>query len=73
MNPLQDFITRWDLLPTEAAKVLRIQRSKGSEYLTGVRKLPPYIAAHIETFNQLSPAKARDLIKKRLGNAPNGN
>lgn len=73
MNPLQDFIKRWDLLPVEAAKVLRIQRSKVSEYLSEVRKLPPYIEAHIETFNQLTPAKAHKLIAKRLASVPKGN
>ncbi|GAB0154391.1 hypothetical protein [Marinobacterium sp. BA1] len=73
MNPLEDFIKRWNLLPVEAAKVLRIQKSKASEYLSEVRKLPPYIEAHIETFNQLTPNKARELIAKRLGVVPKGN
>lgn len=62
------FLERWQLKPIHAAKVLKIQSSKMYEYMSGTsdRLLPDYIAAHIETFNQLSASEAKKLIEKRL-------
>lgn len=62
---LQAWLSRWVLKPVEAAKVLRIQKSKTSEYLSGDRLVPPYIAAHIEIFDQLPDDKAMKLIQRR--------
>lgn len=63
---LQAWIDKWDLQPVEAAKILLINKSKMSEYLSGVRKVPVYIAAHAETFDLLAHSKAKKLIEKRL-------
>ncbi len=65
-SDLQAWLDAWGLTPTDGAKVLKIQKSKMSEYLSESRTLPPYIASHVETFNELSKAKAHKLIKKRL-------
>lgn len=67
---LQSWLNKWGLTPTQGAKVLKIQKSKMSEYLsdTSNRVLPDYIAAHIETFNQLAESKARKIIENRLRN-----
>ena len=46
--------------------MLRIHKSKMSEYLSSDRKIPEYISAHVETFDQLSDMKATRLIKERL-------
>lgn len=68
---LQGWLNKWGLSPTQGAKVLKIQKSKMSEYLseTSNRVLPDYIAAHIETFNQLAESKARKIIENRLKNS----
>lgn len=63
---LQSWLSRWALKPTDGAKVLCIQKSKMSEYLSGERTVPVYVAAHIETFDQLADSKATKIIKKRL-------
>ena len=65
---LAQFLKRWRLSPTQGAKVLKIQKSKVSEYLskTSDRVLPEYIAAHIETFNLLAESKVKKIIEKRL-------
>lgn len=63
---LQVWLDTWGLSPTDGAKVLKIQKSKMSEYLSESRPLPPYIAAHVETFNELSKSKAQKIIKSRL-------
>ena len=63
---LQAWLDAWELSPTDGAKVLKIQKSKMSEYLSESRTLPPYIAAHVETFNELSKSKGQKIIKKRL-------
>lgn len=65
---LNDWLTRWNLSPSQGAKVLKIQKSKMSEYLNekSERLLPNYIESHIETFNFLSPKIARQLIEERL-------
>ncbi|MGR5287170.1 hypothetical protein ACP3V5_17770 [Vibrio maritimus] len=63
---LKAFLDTWELSDSEGAKVLRIQKSKMSEYLSGSRTLPPYVAAHVETFNELAKTKGQKLIKKRL-------
>lgn len=65
---LQNWLTKWGLTSTQGAKVLKIQKSKMSEYLsdTSDRVLPDYIAAHIETFDQLSESKAKKIIESRL-------
>ena len=63
---LQSWLDKWGLLPSDAAKVLRVNKSKMSEYLSGTRKLPVYIAAHIETFDYLADSKAKKIIEKRL-------
>ncbi|WP_196161797.1 hypothetical protein [Reinekea sp. G2M2-21] len=65
-NELQDWLNRWGLQPSDGAKVLQIQKSKMSEYLSGTRKVPNYISAHIETLDNLADLKATRLIKKRL-------
>lgn len=63
---LQEWLDAWGLSATDGAKVLRIQKSKMSEYLSGARTLPPYVAAHVETFNELAKSKGQKLIQKRL-------
>jgi len=42
-----------------------------SEYLSKAsdRHLPEYIAAHIETFDQLAESKAKKIIENRLKNS----
>ena len=65
---LKQWLDKWELIPSDGAKVLKINKSKVSEYLSDKsdRTLPDYVAAHIETFDLLAPTKAKDLIKKRL-------
>lgn len=63
---LAAWLARWALKPVDGAKVLCIQKSKMSEYLSGERTVPVYVAAHIETFDQLAENKATKLIQKRL-------
>lgn len=63
---LKAWLLRWGLQDSDGAKVLRIQKSKMSEYLSGDRKVPDYIAAHVETFDQLADTKATTIIKERL-------
>ena len=65
---LQCWLDKWELSPTQGAKVLKINKSKVSEYLseTSERTLPIYVEAHIETFNLLADSKAIKLIEKRL-------
>ena len=67
---LQNWLTKWGLTPAQGAKVLKIQKSKMSEYLSEAsdRELPEYIAAHIETFDQLTERKAKKIIENRLKN-----
>ncbi|EPT9268175.1 TPA: hypothetical protein ACGUPI_004348 [Vibrio vulnificus] len=65
-SDLQAWLDAWELSPTDGAKVLKIQKSKMSEYLSEARPLPPYIAAHVETFNELAKSKGQKLIQKRL-------
>ena len=62
---LNDWLKKWELRPVDGAKVLFIQQSKMSEYLNGKRVIPPYYAAHIETFDLLPKSKAQSLIQKR--------
>jgi hypothetical protein len=68
---LQDWLKKWDLSPSQGAKILMIQKSRISEWLSDTcdRTLPPYIAAHIETFNELAESKARKIIQNRLNNS----
>ncbi|WP_415913439.1 hypothetical protein [Neptuniibacter sp. QD37_11] len=66
LSEIKEFMDNWNLQPVEAAKVLKIQKSKLSEYASGARVTPPYILAHIETFNRLSEAQGKKLIHKRL-------
>lgn len=63
---LKEWLDLWGLSPTDGALVLRIQKSKMSEYLGEKRDLPPYIAAHVETFNALPTGKGKQLIAKRV-------
>jgi predicted XRE-type DNA-binding protein len=65
---LHNWLKKWGLTSSQGAKVLRIQKSKMSEYLseTSDRVLPSYIQAHIETFDQLSEVKARKIIENRI-------
>ena len=63
---LKAWLLRWGLQDSDGAKVLRIQKSKMSEYLSGDRQVPDYIAAHVETFDHLADTKATKLIKERL-------
>ena len=72
-NELQAWLSRWSLQAIDGAKVLRIDKSKMSEYLSGKRNVPRYIAAHVETFDKLSDEKATKLIKQRLAKVPIGN
>jgi predicted transcriptional regulator len=67
-NILQQWLDKWDLIPSDGAKVLKINKSKVSEYLSDKsdRTLPDYVAAHIETFDLLAKTKAKNLIKQRL-------
>lgn len=65
-DELQAWLSRWALKPIDGAKVLRIQKSKMSEYLSGERTVPAYVAAHIETFDQLADSKATKIIRERL-------
>jgi hypothetical protein len=67
-NILQQWLDKWDLIPSDGAKVLKINKSKVSEYLSDKsdRTLPDYVAAHIETFDLLAKTKAINLIKQRL-------
>ncbi len=55
-----------NLSQKELAKLLGISPSKNSEYLTGKRKVPTYIVAHVETLSLLSAKKLKGLIKKRV-------
>ena len=65
---LQEWLDKWGLSPTQGAKVLKINKSKVSEYLseTSDRTLPTYVDVHIETFDLLAKSKAKKLIEKRL-------
>lgn len=65
---LASWLRQWELSPSQGAKVLKIQKSKMSEFLNpnNSRKLPEYIAYHIDTFNHLEKAVARELINQRL-------
>ena len=63
---LNAWLLRWSLKSIDGAKVLRIDKSKMSEYLSGKRNIPRYIAAHVETFDKLADEKATQLIKERL-------
>ena len=65
---LKQWLDKWKLTPSEGAKILKIQKSKVSEFLNADndRELKDYIAAHIETFDLLAESKARKLIEKRL-------
>lgn len=67
---LQDWLNKWGLTPSQGAKVLMIQKSRISEWLSEncERTLPPYIAAHIETFDHLAESKAKKIIENRLKN-----
>lgn len=67
-NELQNWLTFWGLQASDGAAVLCIQKSKMSEYLSGKRALPPYIAAHIETFNALDKEEGIKIIQKRTNN-----
>ncbi len=64
---LGQWAKRWSLSPSEAAKVLCVQKSRISEWIAQgeEQRLPPYISAHIETFELLSDAQAKKLIKSR--------
>lgn len=64
------WLDRWSLMPVEGAKVLKINKSKMSEYLKGAREVPVYIEAHIATFDSLSQTAARKIIKDRLDGEP---
>ncbi len=63
---LKAWLLRWGLQDSSGAKVLRIQKSKMSEYLSSDRKIPEYIAAHVETFDHLTDTNATKIIKKSL-------
>lgn len=63
---LKAWLERWGLTPAAGARVLKIQKSKMSEYLNGVRSIPAYVAAHAETFDSLTPKVGKELIEKRL-------
>lgn len=66
---INTWLQRWDLTPSQGAKVLKIQKSKMSEFLNpnNPRKLPEYIAYHIDTFNHLETDTAKEIINQRLG------
>jgi len=62
---LKALLLRWRLQDSHGAKVLRTEKVKMNEYLSGDQNIPEYIAAHVETFDQLADTKATTLIKKR--------
>lgn len=66
---LNNWLKTWGLIPSSGAKVLKIQRSKMSEYLNpdNPRVLPDYVSAHIETFNRLTTEEAKEVIEQRTG------
>jgi|TARA_R110002060_G_scaffold9059_1_gene13491 hypothetical protein len=65
---LEGWLERWGLSPAQGAKVLRVNKSKISEWLSesNDRKLPDYIASHIETFDLLTESKGKKVIAIRL-------
>jgi predicted transcriptional regulator len=63
---LQAWLSRWSLSSSDGAKVLRIEKSKISEYLSGTRSVPRYVAAHIDTFDRLAITRAIKIIQERL-------
>jgi hypothetical protein len=65
---LQAWLDRWELTPSDGAKVLDYSKSKISEILSDKvnKPLPPYLESHIETFNLLSNVKAKSRITKML-------
>ena len=65
-SELQEWLSRWALKPADGARVLCIQGSVMSKYLSGESAVPASVAAHIETFDQLVDSKATRLIQKRL-------
>ena len=63
---LSQFLERWELSKSNGAKVLKIQKSRVTEYLKEQKTIPPYILAHIETFNTLPKSSGKRLIEERL-------
>jgi len=67
---LKRIIEDLNLSPSDAAKVLCIQKSKMSEYLKGEkaggRKMPCYLIYSIEALQALSITKRKIIFKKRL-------
>lgn len=66
---LTQWAAKWSLNPSDTAKVLCVQKSRISEWVRqgSEQRLPPYIEAHIETFDMLSDVKAKKIIKERTG------
>lgn len=65
---LKDWLLRWGLSQTNGARVLNVHKSRMSQFLSGDRPIPDYIAAHTETFDRLSKRAAELLISERLAN-----
>ncbi|WP_299194621.1 hypothetical protein [uncultured Amphritea sp.] len=64
---LVEFQEKWNLTVTGLAKVLGIQTSRSSDFLSGKRKaFPEYLSLHIETLNKLEEGQCKELIKKRV-------
>ncbi len=63
---LFEWLKRWNLSPAQGAKVLRVSKSKMSEWLSesSDRQVPDYILAHLDSFDLLSNTNARKRIHK---------
>lgn len=57
----RNFLTRRGWTQMHAASVLGVRQSRISEWSTGTRKVPPYIAAHVRTLEssdrEITPRK----------------
>lgn len=65
---LSSWLTIWGLTPTQGAAVLRFSKSKVSEILSNktMKPLPPYIEAHIDTFQNLPIDVGYKIISEAL-------
>lgn len=70
---MKKWLEDWSLKSIDASKILRVHKSKMSEYLRGVRKIPPYICSHINTLIEITGTKYENKIKKTLEKKPKGN
>lgn len=65
---LKKWLDNWKLTASEGAKVLGVNKSKMSEWLseTSDRTTPKYILFHVEIFDFLTKEKGQKTIQKRL-------